>query len=222
MQHLCSQPAAAVAQAAAGAVVLTAAADWACTKADAREPSIPPRAGAQVGESLEEQLGQRLLRMPPPVIPPRGRATSTSGPNIDPAAAGASPSGAAGQPWTGLPAEPPPAGFNSSGGGLPASGDGGGVGPGAWANRLPPSSSTAPDDWEIDISQLHIDSKVAAGARRGRAVDGGGRWPAAAAAAAAVRAGAAGAQAERHSCAGVSALSRRSPRLPRRLVQQPV
>jgi serine/threonine protein kinase len=121
---------------------------------------------SDIGESLEEQLGQRLLRMPPPVLPTRGRATSTSGPNIDPAAGGGgqqqqqqqSPTPASGSGWSGLPPEPPPAGFQGGGDG------GGAIGPGAWVNRAPGSSS-APDDWEIDISQLHIDSKVAAGAR---------------------------------------------------------
>jgi hypothetical protein len=120
----------------------------------------------QAGESLEEQLGQRLLRMPPPVIPARGRGHN-SGPNIDPGAAaaaaaaegGAGPGPASG--WHAAMQEPPPPGFVSG------SGDGGGgVGPGAWANRVP-GGSPAPDDWEIDISQLHIDSKVAAG----------GSWP---------------------------------------------
>ncbi|GBF88923.1 hypothetical protein Rsub_01422 [Raphidocelis subcapitata] len=115
----------------------------------------------EAGESLEEQLGQRLLRMPPPVVPARGRGPA-SGPNIDPAAAAAGGEGPASlSGWSSaLPAEPPPPGFVSGGGG--SGGGGGGVGPGAWANRVPGGSS-APDDWEIDISQLHIDSKVAAG-----------------------------------------------------------
>lgn len=37
---------------------------------------------------------------------------------------------------------------------------------GSWNARSPSvtgDSSPAPDDWEIDITQLHIDSKVAAG-----------------------------------------------------------
>ncbi|KIY96202.1 Serine/threonine-protein kinase HT1 [Monoraphidium neglectum] len=126
---------------------------------------------AEVGESLEELLGQRLLRMPPPVLPTRSRPTNLSGPNIDTAAAAAAAAGGASAPasasgWAGLPPDPPPAGFNSggyvSGSG---SGEGGGLGVASWNVRFPsgPSGSPAPDDWEIDINQLHIDSKVAAG-----------------------------------------------------------
>jgi hypothetical protein len=114
----------------------------------------------QVGESLEEQLGQRLLRMPPPFVPDRQRSghLSSSGAGSGPPSG---PYGAAGG-WGGgaLPSDPPPAGFHS-GGGL-AGPSGGGLGPAAW-NVSMPGGSPAPDDWEIDINQLHIDSKVAVG-----------------------------------------------------------
>ncbi|KIZ01398.1 Serine/threonine-protein kinase CTR1 [Monoraphidium neglectum] len=114
----------------------------------------------EVGESLEEQLGQRLLRMPPPFVPDRQRSghLSSSGAGSGPPSG---PYGAAGG-WGGgaLPSDPPPAGFHS-GGGL-AGPSGGGLGPAAW-NVSMPGGSPAPDDWEIDINQLHIDSKVAVG-----------------------------------------------------------
>lgn len=100
---------------------------------------------SEMGESLEEQLGQRLLRMPPPPqLPPRVRQgqqqliEQQQQPSVFQ-----------------LPHELPPV-----------------LGdpmqqqqPGGWNVCSPsaPGSSPAPDDWEIDISQLHIDSKVAAG-----------------------------------------------------------
>ncbi|KAI8470540.1 MAG: kinase-like domain-containing protein [Monoraphidium minutum] len=112
--------------------------------------------GGEPGESLEEQLGQRLLRMPPPVLPQR-RSLHHSGPQLDPAAADGGGGGAGAGGWAGLPVDPPPAGFQGGGGG--------GDGLVTWNVRLPggPAGSPAPDDWEIDIGQLHIDSKVAAG-----------------------------------------------------------
>eukprot|EP00877_Chromochloris_zofingiensis_P013896 jgi/Chrzof1/8760/Cz03g23150.t1 len=87
-----------------------------------------------VGESLEEQLGQRLLRMPPPAqVPARMR---TGGAPMEPAVFR-------------LPEEATPTltadSLQDTSPGTPAGG------------------SPAPDDWEIDISQLHIDAKVAAG-----------------------------------------------------------
>ncbi|KAI8469236.1 MAG: kinase-like domain-containing protein [Monoraphidium minutum] len=114
--------------------------------------------GGELGESLEEQLGQRLLRMPPPFVPDRQRSGHAGpGPGSAAAAAAAAPAGPGG--WAGsLPSEPPPAGFAGGGGGP-------GLAPAAWNVSAPggPGGSPAPDDWEIDINQLHIDSKVAAG-----------------------------------------------------------
>lgn len=134
----------------------------------------------QLGESLEEQLGQRLLRMPPPVVPDRHRSSQLGGSEptatLGPIGGSPPPSGPASAPgWGRLPEEPPPVAFVSGGGYVSG---GGGLGPAAWNVCGPggPAGSPAPDDWEIDISQLHIDSKVAAGAwvSGGGAFGGGG------------------------------------------------
>lgn len=101
----------------------------------------------ELGESLEEQLGQRLLRMPPPPqLPPRVRQGQQH--MIEQQQ----------QPsMFQLPYELPPVLTDTMQ-----------QQPGAANNWNVCSPSTAgslqpPDDWEIDISQLHIDSKVAAG-----------------------------------------------------------
>lgn len=110
---------------------------------------------ADANESLEEQLGQRLLCMPPPSL--QGHRPHSHAPPGH--AAGPQPAAA----WGALPEAPlsPPAGYGDGGAGAAS----GGLGPSAWNVRVPggPSGSPAPDDWEIDISQLHIDAKVAAG-----------------------------------------------------------
>ncbi|KXZ52483.1 hypothetical protein GPECTOR_9g527 [Gonium pectorale] len=92
----------------------------------------------QPGQNLEELLGQRLLQMPPP--PPKGATPP-------PAAASTSYT-----PALRIPAEPTPT-F-------------------AQDPRLqallqaagPRPDSPAADDWEIDITQLHIEAKIASGA----------------------------------------------------------
>ncbi|KAF6257781.1 kinase-like domain-containing protein [Scenedesmus sp. NREL 46B-D3] len=97
---------------------------------------------SELGESLEEQLGQRLLRMPPPPqLPPRVRQGQQQ--MIEQQQQPA---------MFQLPQELPPV----LGDPMQAN---------SWNARLPGNAggSPAPDDWEIDISQLHIDSKVAAG-----------------------------------------------------------
>eukprot|EP00775_Hariotina_reticulata_P007213 gene7213-7427_t len=100
---------------------------------------------SELGESLEEQLGQRLLRMPPPPqLPPRVRQ---------------------GQQHL-LEQQQQPAVFQLPQDALPAVGDAmQQQQQGHWYGRSPSGlgGSPAPDDWEIDVSQLHIDSKVAAG-----------------------------------------------------------
>eukprot|EP00878_Enallax_costatus_P020965 GHUV01022181.1.p1 GENE.GHUV01022181.1~~GHUV01022181.1.p1 ORF type:complete len:482 (+),score=159.09 GHUV01022181.1:903-2348(+) len=100
---------------------------------------------SDLGESLEEQLGQRLLRMPPPPqLPPRVRPGQQHliEQQQQPA-------------MFQLPQEIPPVLADPM---QPPANN--------WNIRSPSGagdSSPAPDDWEIDISQLHIDSKVAAG-----------------------------------------------------------
>ncbi|KAF8063034.1 STY17 [Scenedesmus sp. PABB004] len=101
---------------------------------------------SELGESLEEQLGQRLLRMPPPPqLPPRVRQGQQQVLEQQQQPA-----------MFQLPAEAPPV----LGEPMPPPGAAG------WNIRSPSGAaggSPAPDDWEIDISQLHIDAKVAAG-----------------------------------------------------------
>ena len=104
-------------------------------------------------ESLEESLGQRLLRMPPPAA---AAAAASAAAGRAPAAAGAAgmQSSALAEPSDfRLPEEAPPFGSDPQ---APS-----------WNARQQQQQgmqrSPAPDDWEIEISQLHIDSKVAAG-----------------------------------------------------------
>ncbi|WIA40249.1 hypothetical protein OEZ86_013627 [Tetradesmus obliquus] len=100
---------------------------------------------SELGESLEEQLGQRLLRMPPPPqLPPRVRQGQQQVIEQQQQPA-----------MFQLPQEIPSVLGDPM---QPPQGN-------SWNARSPSNTggSPAPDDWEIDISQLHIDSKVAAG-----------------------------------------------------------
>ncbi len=98
----------------------------------------------QAGESLEEQLGQRLLRMPPPAQVPARMRSGTGSISAPGAASTAAPLEQLG--WR-LPEEPAPLSLVAGPGSYPEAGQG----------------APGPDDWEIDISQLHIEAKVAAG-----------------------------------------------------------
>ena len=110
-------------------------------------------AAAAAGESLEELLGQRLLRMPPPAAQ-SGRLQAAP-PGEHPGVFR-------------LPEEPaPPQMVPAAPPGSDAAAGGGG---GGGSPRYPPAAaatsaagSAPPDDWEIDVSQLQIDAKVAAG-----------------------------------------------------------